>query len=274
MAESNCQEPLGELMYLKLRILSLSSLLFALTPVWAESSGAKAECQPSRPTQPRKLFQTTRPDVSVVCGSNTVSQTVTMPPALAAATVSSPSSNVPANSSTLVALISAAAGVFGALAGGLASYLIARQKAKSDLELETKRLKVNLVATERLRWLQDIRERLSNLYKELDLQYNFLKRPVAPGSSATRQQQLDAMSSEIMCQCNMITLMLNPAKHDQAALRDALQQALKFTFEAFQQQPTGNNTLNDTEYARYKQAAFDAMTRLGVDTWQQVKSLS
>lgn len=257
-------------MNLKLRIFSLSALLFAFAPVWAEEPGAKAVCELPLPTQPRKPAQTARPEISIVCGSNTVSQTVSMPPTSAVTTVPSPSGNVPTGASILVALISAAAGVFGALAGGLASYLVARQKAKSDLELETKRLQANLVATERLRWLQDIRERLSNLYKQLDLQYDLLMRPVAPGSSATTQQQLDVMSSDIIEQCNMITLMLNPAKSDQAELRNALQQALTFMQAAFQQAAASNHT----EYARLKQAAFDAMTRLGVETWRQVKSLS
>lgn len=197
-----------------------------------------------------------------------------MPPSPSVTPVPSPSGNVPASSSTLVALISAAAGVLGALAGGLASYLVAKQKAKSDLELETKRLQANLVATERLRWLQDIRERLSNLYKQLDLQYSLLKRPVAPGASATTQQKLDEMSSEIMEQCNMITLVLNPAKPDQAVLRDALQRALGFMMPVFQQAAAGTKTFNDAEYASHKQAAFDTMTRLGVETWRQVKSLS
>lgn len=257
-------------MNLKLHILSLSALLFAFAPVWAEESGAKATCELPRPTQPRKPAQAVRPEISIVCGSNTVSQTVSMPPMPAVTTFPSPSGNVPAGSSTLVALISAAAGVLGALAGGLASYLVARQKAKSDLELETKRLQANLVATERLRWLQDIRGRLSNFYKELDMQYNHLKRSVVSGSSATTQQQLDVFSSEIMGQCNMITLMLNPDKPDQAELRDTLQQGLVFMLKAFQQ----TAAFDDTEYARLKQAAFDAMTRLGVETWRQVKSLS
>lgn len=260
-------------MNLKLHILSLSALLFAFAPVWAEEAGAKAKCELPRPTLPRKPAQTIRPEISLICGSNTVSQTVNMPPTPAITTAPSPRGNVPAGSSTLIALISAAAGVFGALAGGLASYLVARQKAKSDLELETKRLQANLVATERLRWLQDIRERLSKLYKQLDLQYSLLKRPVAPGERATKQQQFDVMSSEIMEQCNMITLMLNPAKPDQAELYDALQQALEFMLTAFQS-AAETTAFNDTEYARHKQAAFHAMTRLGVETWRQVKSLS
>lgn len=68
----------------------------------------------------------------------------------------------------------------------------------------------------------------------------------------------------------MITLMLNPAKPDQAELRDTLQQVLVFMLSAFQQAAA----FNDTEYTRLKQAAFDSMTRLGVETWRQVKSLS
>ncbi|EMH0546646.1 hypothetical protein ABUL17_06990 [Enterobacter hormaechei] len=257
-------------MNVKLRILSLSALLFAVTPAWAEESGAKALCELPRPKLPRKAAQTIKPEISIVCGSNTISQTVSLPSTQALTTIPSQSGNAPSGSSAIVALISAAAGIFGAFAGGLASYLIARHKAKSDLELETKRLQANLVATERLRWLQDIRVRLSDLYKQLDLQYNHLKRPVVPGSIATTQQQLDVMSSEIMAQCNMITLMLNPAKPDQAELRDTLQQVLAFMLRAFQHAAA----LNDSEYTRLKQAAFDAMTRLGVETWRQVKSLS
>lgn len=261
-------------MNLKLQIFSLSALFFALTPVWAEESGAKPICELTRPTLPRKSVQPIRPEINLVCGSNTVSQTVTMPPTSAITTVPTSSSNVSTGSSTLIALISAAAGVFGAAAGGLSSYLVARQKAKSDLELETKRLQANLVATERLRWLQDIRERFSNLYKQLDMQYNFAKRPVAPGDIATIQKQLDEMSSEIIEQCNMITLMLNPAKPDQAKLYDALQLVLGFIVRVFQQTPARITDLDDLEYARYKQAAFDAMTSLGVETWRQVKSLA
>ncbi|CNE72786.1 Uncharacterised protein [Yersinia bercovieri] len=68
----------------------------------------------------------------------------------------------------------------------------------------------------------------------------------------------------------MITLMLNPAKPDQAELQDAL----AFMRTAFQSAAAGTTAFSDTEYAKHKQAAFHAMTRLGVQTWRQVKSLS
>lgn len=66
--------------------------------------------------------------------------------------------------------------------------------------------------------------------------------------------------------------MLNPEKSDQAELRDTLQQVLAFMLKAFQQTQTA--AFDDVEYARLKNAAFDAMTRLGEETWRQVKSLS
>ncbi|WP_156312651.1 hypothetical protein [Yersinia bercovieri] len=43
---------------------------------------------------------------------------------------------------------------------------------------------------------------------------------------------------------------------------------------AFQSAAAGTTAFSDTEYAKHKQAAFHAMTRLGVQTWRQVKSLS
>ncbi|EJF31673.1 MULTISPECIES: hypothetical protein [Enterobacteriaceae] len=261
-------------MKLKLHILSFSALLFTIAPVWAEGSGAKAICELPRPTLPRKSAQTVMPEISLVCGSNTVSQTVSMPPTPNITTVPTQSGNVPTSTSTIIALISGAAGIFGALAGGLASLYVARHKAKSDLELETKRLQANLVATERLRWLQDIRKRFSNLYSQLDMQYNFAKRTVDNSDIAIIQKQLDEMSSEIMEQCNMIMVMLNTAKPDQAKLYDVLQQVLRFIPRVFQQAPAKITNIHDKEYGEYKQAAFDAMTRLGVETWRQVKSLS
>lgn len=106
------------------------------------------------------------------------------------------------------------------------------------------------------------------------MQYSFAKRPVAPNNIATIQKQLDEMSSEIIEQCNMIMLMLNPAKPDQAKLYDTLQLVLTFILKIFQQTPARITNLDDSEYATYKQAAFDAMTSLGVETWRQVKSLS
>ena len=51
----------------------------------------------------------------------------------------------------MVALISGSAGVLGAFAGAISSFLVVSAKAKSAFELEAKCLTANLIATERLR---------------------------------------------------------------------------------------------------------------------------
>lgn len=238
----------------------------------AQDTPVQSECKPSRSTQPRPVAVApiARPEVNVLCGANSIAQTFGAQPQSIETATFPPTRQADPASGYMVALISGAAGVLGAFAGAFASFLVARTKAKSDLELETKRLAANIVAAERLRWLQDIRQRLSTLFQQQDLQYNVLKRP----TGATTQQKIDEMSSEIMGQSNMITLMLNPNKPDQAALRNALQDSLKFMLSVFQQASSGSKTFNDAQYAAYKQAAFDTMTRLGVETWKQVKSLA
>jgi len=248
----------------------LATLLLCSGATSAQDTPAQLECKPLRQPPPRTVTPVAHPEVNVVCGANSITQTFATQPLPSDLTTSPPKRQDDSSSSYMTALISGAAGVLGAFAGAFASFLVARTKAKSDLELETKRLSANIIAAERLRWLQDIRQRLSILFQQLDLQYNVLKRPNGTAS----QQQIDDMSSEIMAQCNMITLMLNPNKPDQAALRNALQNSLVFMLSIFQQASTGARAFNDAQYTAYKQAAFDAMTGLGVETWKQVKSLA
>lgn len=240
-----------------------AALIFGAAAAWAQDS-TPVKCQAPPPLRPSPSLRETK----LVCGSNTITQNVSLPalPASAIAIDRVASGKPPSDSGFLTALIAGAAGVFGALAGALASYLTVREKARSDLELETKRLYANMIAAERLRWLQDIRFRLCAFYKTLDLQYNMLKRP-ATTQQALTQQQLDDMSSEAMAECNMITLMLNPAKPDQATVRDAIQGALRVMQDAYVKR------FDDAQYAARKHQAFDAMTRLGVETWRQVKTL-
>lgn len=263
-------------MHFNLSPIVLAALLLSTSSTSAQDALSQLECKPASPSQPRPNASATQPKVDIHCGSNSIIQTFSTQTGSNESnlTAAKRKDDLSSGFSVWVALITGAAGVLGAFAGAIASYLVARAKSKSDLELETKRLSANVISTERLRWLQDIRQRLSTLFQQLDLQYNMLKRPVAPGLAPTTQLQLDEMSSEVMGQCNMITLMLNPAKPDQAALSNSLQGSLQFMHLVFQQASTGTRTFNDAQYSTYKQAAFDAMTRLGVDTWKQVKSLA
>jgi hypothetical protein len=170
-----------------------------------------------------------------------------------------------------VALISGIAALLGAAIGGIGGYLGARRSALSQERIEGARMRVNIITAERLRWLQDIRQRLSHLYVEMDMQYSFIKRPVAPGSAAATQAEHDAMSRKVMEQSHMITLMLNPENEQQAALRHALQEAQAFIMAAFRNYGREVERADET-YLRIKQSAFDALTRIGSETWAKIKA--
>lgn len=258
------------------KILPLALLLGA-TMSLAQDAVQKQECgAPKTPSQHRPA-QALRPEVLVQCGENTITQTLPsapFPTPVASSNASGKESSARAEGSSLwVALIAGASGVLGAIAGALASLFVAKKNAQVQLQLETMRLKANVITEERLRWLQDIRARLSKLYREMDMQYNLLKRPVQTGQQQQVQQALDAMSAEIMEQCNIMTLMLNPTKLDQASLRDSLQSGLKFIQDCFMQRSTGIQSFNDQQYQSIKQSAFDALTRVGIQTWSQIKEL-
>jgi len=254
------------------KILPLT-LMFVVTTVLAQDAVQKEGCAQPKPPSQHRPAQEQKPGVSVQCGANTITQTY--PTALAASSdATAKDSNVRAEGTSLwIALIAGASGVLGALAGALVSLIVARKNAQVQLQLETMRLRANVVTEERLRWLQDIRTRLSKLYREMDMQYSHLKRPVPTGQQAQVQQTLDAMSAEVMEQCNIVTLMLNPTKPDQADLRNALQSALAFIQNCFAQPATGIQSFNDQQYQSIKQSAFDALTRVGIQTWGKIKEL-
>ena len=254
-------------------------MLLSIAAAKGQVPQATQACHPSKLTRrpihtstaPAERTATVAPETKIVCGSNTITQNFSVPQPTAVPVP--PSRSADSSPSARVAFISAAAGVLGALVGASAGFVTAWLKARSDRELETKRLRANLIAAERLRWLQDIRQRFSTLYQHLDMQYNVLKRPTNPQQQAATQQLLDEFSSTVISESNMITLMLNPEKPDQAALRNALDAAQHFMLAVFLQASAGITNFDDQQYRSLKQAAFDAMTRLGVQTWKQVKDL-
>lgn len=176
------------------------------------------------------------------------------------------------DNSVWVAAISGSAGVLGAATVAVVSYFSGRRSAASQERIEAARLHTNLVSAERLRWLQDIRKRLSHLFVQMDMQYDHLKRPVHD-QAAQFQEKLDTYSMQVMEETNFITLMLNPEKVDQAALRNALQEAQQFLKECFMLRSQGIPLIGDQRYAAVKQTAFDALTSVGVSTWARIKSL-
>jgi hypothetical protein len=253
-------------------LLLLSAATICLSQEVAQKSGCDAPA--ARPTH--SAAPASRREVSVQCGANSVNQSFASepaPPATGAAAPISAARQPPDRSSLGIALIAGASGVLGALAGALASLFVAQLNSRSQLQIETTRLRANLIAQERLRWLQDIRQRLSKLYRTMDMQYNTLKRPVGEGEKAQVQQTLDTMAAEVMEQTNVVNFMLNPEKDDQAALRNSIQAALQFLLDCYNETTAEAQTFDDVRYQSLKRTAFDAMTRIGIRTWRQIKEL-
>ena len=125
------------------------------------------------------------------------------------------SDNTAMDNAVWVAAVAGGAAILGALISAIINYCVTNRSIKSQEKVEDKKLKANIITTERLRWLQDIRGRLSQLYVQLDMQYNIIKRPIANQTQQQIQSMLDDYSSDIMLQTNMITLMLNNKDQEQ-----------------------------------------------------------
>lgn len=194
--------------------------------------------------------------------------------------------NTAHSDSMWVAIIAGGAGVFGACIPALLNYF-ASNRAQ---EMEEKRLRAGIVTAERLRWLQDVRQRLARFYVQLDMQYNFLSRPVpqTPEAKIEYQKQFDEFSNEVNEQCNIITLMMNPEKPEQNSLKLALQKALVFITECITRRnlivsasaslvlPVSPAAIqfDRDEYTKIKIEAFDSLTQIGITTWERIKGLN
>lgn len=181
--------------------------------------------------------------------------------------------NTASDNSLWIAVVSGGAAVLGAGVTAIFSYFVSKKTAESQQQIESKKLHATIITTERLRWLQDIRQRLSHLYTQIDMQYNHLKRPIQPGQQANAQAEFDKFSMEIMEQTNNITLMLNPSDPNQGKLAQSLQDKQTFLLQCFTQRSAGTVQFNDPQYAAIKQAAFDALIGIGSETWKQIKGL-
>jgi len=178
----------------------------------------------------------------------------------------------PDNDIVWVAFISAGAVVVGSVITAVVTYYVTNRTNKAQAANEILRLKAEVVSRERLRWLQDLRHRLSKLYAQMDMQYVLLKQPLTI-TQAEFQEQLNVFSMDIMEQVNTLTLMLNPEKAAQQELRDTLQDALSFMKTCFQDTTAQPQSFNDAEYQKLKTSAFDAATEIGAKAWEKVQEL-
>lgn len=173
-----------------------------------------------------------------------------------------------------IAWVAGGSAVAGALLTALLSYFGIRHTVKSQYVIEQQRLQATIVSAERLRWLQDIRARLADVYSKMDMQFNILQRPVSESDPSMKQKELDELSKEIMTQVHIIHLMLNPEKPAQAKLRDSLHSNQTFLSAHFMQPEQAKTESSFIAYQKIKQDAFDALTEIGTETWRQVKALA
>ena len=161
--------------------------------------------------------------------------------------------NTARDDSVWIAVVSGASAVLGAAVAAAFGYLVAHRTAQSQERIEKARLKATVVTTERLRWLQDIRQRLAVFYTRTDMQYNLLKRPHKSEQYPELQKLFDEGSSEVGELCHVMLLMLNPSKPDQAKLREALNDTLNFLLQCHtQRKGTGSQSFDDDRYKKIK----------------------
>ena len=182
--------------------------------------------------------------------------------------------NTARDDSVWIAVVSGAAAVLGAAVAAGFGYLVARRTAQSQERIERARLKATVVTTERLRWLQDIRQRLAAFYTRTDMQYNLLKRPYKLEQYPELQKAFDEESRAVAELCHVMILMLNPSKPDQAKLQAALNGTLNFLLQCHaHRKDTGSQTFDDGQYTKIKRDAFLALTEIGVTAWDKIQSL-
>ena len=161
--------------------------------------------------------------------------------------------------------------ILGASVVAIANYHTTKRQVEATQEIESRKLHVSIVTSERLRWLQELRDRLSNLYVDLDSQRDLFRRPFPDAMRAEVQRQSDEISRRVMKEVNSIDLLLNPEKPDQRALRDALQLVIGLVPRG---QGAENHAATAAEYLSLKNVAFDSLTRIGITAWDKIQKLS
>lgn len=172
-----------------------------------------------------------------------------------------------------IALVAGGSAIAGALGAAWLSYLGIKETVKSQYTIEQQKLQATIVSAERLRWLQDLRSRMADVFAKMDMQFSLLQRPFSEPQRHLIQKELDALSSDIMVHVNIISFMLNPEKENQGRLRGCLQACQAFLKAHFNQVDQAQSGSSLTAYTELKQVSIESLTLIGTETWEQVKAL-
>jgi hypothetical protein len=179
----------------------------------------------------------------------------------------------PDNSAIWIAAISSASALIGAGIGAALLYRGTAKQVEATNIIEVKKLQANIITTERLRWLQELRSKSSEFYANLDMNYSLLKRPVNLQDNPEYQEQADKIAEKVMVQCNQIISLLNPKKKHQELMRESCNNALSIFQEAVSKRNSGDFNFDDEKYSKNKTEFFNSLTEIGIETWTQIKEL-
>jgi len=180
----------------------------------------------------------------------------------------------PDNKVIWIAAITSISTLIAAGVGAILLYKGTLNQIKATSDVEEKKLKASIVTTERLRWLQDLRQQSSEFYANLDMHYNLLKRSVPEEEIAKNQEKMDKFAEKVMVQSNAIYTMLNPKREHQNVMRESSNQALEHVLKCVEMRNQGNLNFSDNAYQEIKNRFFGSLTEIGTETWNQVRDLT
>ncbi|CAN7534053.1 hypothetical protein LJR143_003637 [Pseudoxanthomonas sp. LjRoot143] len=136
--------------------------------------------------------------------------------------------------------------------------------------LENSKLKVSLVTAERLRWLQDLRERVSAYFADAEELVDLLRVPASPLEEKSRNDELGRLHRELRTAANNITLMLSPGDPDQQKLIDQITSTRDHINGYMSAEP---DEPRPVEIAQNRDKALSSLTVVGAEAWRQVQAL-
>lgn len=164
-------------------------------------------------------------------------------------------------------------GVFTLLGVGLMA-LQQHRTNKLNLDrqdkLETNKLKASLVTAERIRWLQDLRARVSAYYADAEELTNLLTTPTMPLDDRSKKNEMGRLHRDLKIAANNITLMLSPLDPDQNVLIfyiESTRRHIDSYMSANALEPRIEDIVKDRENG------FVALTKVGAEAWRQVQAL-
>ena len=136
--------------------------------------------------------------------------------------------------------------------------------------VETNKLKVSLVTAERLRWLQDLRTRVSTYYADAEQLTELLIVPVDAREERQRKIELNRLQRELRIAANNITLMLSPLDSEQQKLIDQIK-STRDHVSGYMSQEALQPQMGDIAIDR--EEALASLTKVGSEAWRQVQAL-